>query len=72
MPATLVLGVGERRDAQEFAERRAGAAGEAFVFRERKEDDVPGIVMNELGTINQGAPNHISERALGHVKRPAQ
>ena len=69
--ATLVLGVGERRHAQELAERSAGAAGETFVFRERQEDHVAGVVMNELGTINQGTSDDIPERALGHVKRPA-
>ena len=54
--------------AQEFAERGAGAAGQAFVFVERKEHDVAGVVMNELRTIDERATENVSERALRKMK----
>jgi hypothetical protein len=58
---TFVLGVGIGRHTEEFSKRCATGAGESLVLRERDEDDVSRVVVNELGTIDQRPSDYVSE-----------
>src|SRR5690242_14734122 len=58
--APLVLGVGERRHAEELAKRRARRSRQSLVLLERQDDDITGVVMNQLRTVGERAPNDVA------------
>jgi hypothetical protein len=70
--APLVLGVSEGRHAEEFPQRSARRPSQPLVLVQRKDDDVAGVVVNQLRTVGEGASNDVTKRALRQMKRPPE